>query len=91
MLLYARVEAREKFLALLDRLSKERAPAADAAAMPPHSQTWLAYRDAFTEWYVARWHGAAPDAVLRKEVRALLNVERARSAAARASQDDSGS
>lgn len=90
VLIYARIEAREHFLALLDQLSKERA-AATAAAVPPHSKTWLAYREALADWYVARWKGAAPDAALRKEVRALLNAERARSAAARASQDDSDS
>lgn len=39
-------------------------------------RAWIAYRDAFAAYYVARWHGAAADEVLRREIVTALTRER---------------
>lgn len=39
-------------------------------------KSWIALRDAFVDYYAARWRGAAPADALRREIQARLTVER---------------
>lgn len=41
-------------------------------------RAWIAYRDAFARFYLARWKGRAADDALRREIVAELSAERAK-------------
>lgn len=44
-------------------------------------RAWITYRDAFADYYVARWRGAAPADALRREIVTQLTIDRTKALA----------
>jgi uncharacterized protein YecT (DUF1311 family) len=57
-------------------LCNDQSGAGSRQALREAQRAWIAWRDAWTAFYAARWEGVAPAATLEREIRTALTQER---------------